>query len=58
MALASFSRIVIPEWFEEHNYYKVLTWLLNYQDNAIKHQWDVLDKQVQSMESPPHNLQY
>ncbi|KAK3522560.1 hypothetical protein QTP86_023282 [Hemibagrus guttatus] len=25
--------------------------------NPIQHLWDVLDKQVPSMEAPPHNLQ-
>ena len=46
-------------WFEEHNKeFEVLTWPQNSSDlNPIKHLWDVLDKQVCSMEATPRNLQ-
>ncbi|XP_066556920.1 uncharacterized protein sergef isoform X2 [Amia ocellicauda] len=38
--------------------FKVLTWPPNSPDlNPIEHLWDVLDKQVRSMEAPPRNLQ-
>ncbi|KAK3520813.1 hypothetical protein QTP70_032379, partial [Hemibagrus guttatus] len=37
---------------------EVLTWPPNSPDlNPIEHLWDVLDKQVQSLEAPPHNIQ-
>ena len=47
------------EWFDDHNNEnEVLTWLPNSPDlSQIEHLWDVLDKQVQSMEAPPRNLQ-
>ena len=47
------------KWFEEHNNeFEVLTWPPNSPDlNPVELLWDVLDKQVQSMEAPPHNLQ-
>lgn len=50
---------MVQEWFEEHNNeFKVLTWPPNSPDlNPIEHLWDVLDKQVRSMEAPPRNLQ-
>ncbi|KAK3529377.1 hypothetical protein QTP70_029484, partial [Hemibagrus guttatus] len=47
------------EWFYEHNnQFEVLTWPPNSPDlNPIEHLWDVLNKQVRSMESPPYDLQ-
>uniref|UniRef100_A0A671YBG6 Tc1-like transposase DDE domain-containing protein n=1 Tax=Sparus aurata TaxID=8175 RepID=A0A671YBG6_SPAAU len=50
---------IVQEWFEEHNdEFTVLTWPPNSSDlNPIEHLWDVLNKQVQSMEAPPCNLQ-
>ena len=50
---------MVQEWFEEHNNeFEVLTWPPNSPDlNLIKHLWDVLNKQVRSMEAPPRNLQ-
>ncbi|MCI4388989.1 hypothetical protein PGIGA_G00092540 [Pangasianodon gigas] len=50
---------IVQEWFEEHDkVFKVLTWPPNSPDlNPIGHLWDVLDKQVRSMEAPPRNLQ-
>jgi len=50
---------MVQEWFEEHNNeFEVLTWPPNSPDlNQIEHLWDVLNKQVQSMEAPPRNLQ-
>ena len=50
---------MVQEWFEEHNNeFEVLTWPPNSPDlNPIEHLWDVLNKQVRSMEAPPHNLQ-
>uniref|UniRef100_A0A8P4G4M8 Transposable element Tcb1 transposase n=1 Tax=Dicentrarchus labrax TaxID=13489 RepID=A0A8P4G4M8_DICLA len=50
---------MVQEWFEEHNNdFRVLTWPPNSPDlNPVEHLWDALDKQVRSMESPPHNLQ-
>ena len=50
---------MVQEWFEEHNNeFEVLTWPSNSPDlNPIEHLWDVLDKQVRSMEAPPHNLE-
>ncbi|MCI4391499.1 hypothetical protein PGIGA_G00135220 [Pangasianodon gigas] len=47
------------EWIEEHdNEFKVLTWPPNSPDlNLIKYLWDVLNKQVRSMEAPPCNIQ-
>ncbi|KAK3526639.1 hypothetical protein QTP70_030847 [Hemibagrus guttatus] len=51
--------IMAPEWFDEHNNeFEVLTCPPNSPDlNPIEHLWDVLDTQVQSMETPPRNLQ-
>ncbi|KAK3512081.1 hypothetical protein QTP70_030362, partial [Hemibagrus guttatus] len=51
---------MFQEWFDEHNSeFEVLTWSSNPPDsNPIEHLWDVLDKQVRSMEAPPRNLQY
>ena len=50
---------MFQEWFEEHNNkFEVLTWPPNSPDlNPIEHLWDVLDKQIQSMEAPPCNIQ-
>uniref|UniRef100_A0AAY5KZE1 Tc1-like transposase DDE domain-containing protein n=1 Tax=Esox lucius TaxID=8010 RepID=A0AAY5KZE1_ESOLU len=50
---------MVQEWFDEHNNeFKVLTWPPNSPDlNSIEHLWDVLEKQVQSMEAPPCKLQ-
>uniref|UniRef100_A0AAY5KFW1 Tc1-like transposase DDE domain-containing protein n=1 Tax=Esox lucius TaxID=8010 RepID=A0AAY5KFW1_ESOLU len=50
---------MVQEWFGEHkNKFKVLTRPPNSPDlNPIEHLCDVLDKQVQSTEAPPHNLQ-
>ncbi|KAF7666055.1 hypothetical protein LDENG_00118340 [Lucifuga dentata] len=50
---------IVQEWFEEHDKeFKVLTWPPNSLDlNPIEHLWDLLEKQVQSMDGPPHNLQ-
>ena len=50
---------IVQEWFEEHNNeFKVLTWPQHSPDlNPIEHLRDVLDKQVRSMEAPPHHLQ-
>ncbi|KAK3525325.1 hypothetical protein QTP86_029840, partial [Hemibagrus guttatus] len=50
---------MVQEWFDEHNnQFEVLTPPPNSPDlNPIQYLWDVLDKQVQSMEAPPHNLQ-
>ncbi|KAK3505622.1 hypothetical protein QTP70_021284 [Hemibagrus guttatus] len=50
---------MVHEWFYEHtNQFEVLTWPPNSPDlNPVKHLWDVLDKQVRSMEAPLHNLQ-
>ncbi|MCI4389452.1 hypothetical protein PGIGA_G00098170 [Pangasianodon gigas] len=50
---------IVQEWFEEHDKeFKVLTWPPNSPYlNLIEHLWDVLDKQVQSMKTPPSNLQ-
>ncbi|KAK3573262.1 hypothetical protein QTP86_019240, partial [Hemibagrus guttatus] len=47
---------IVQEWFDEHNKgFEVLT--SNSADlNPIGHLWNVLDKQVQSMEAPPLNL--
>ncbi|KAK3543947.1 hypothetical protein QTP70_031854 [Hemibagrus guttatus] len=47
------------EWFDEHNNeFEVLTWPSNSPDlNPIEHLWDVLDKQIRSMEAPPRNLE-
>ncbi|MCI4388573.1 hypothetical protein PGIGA_G00087550 [Pangasianodon gigas] len=49
---------IVQAWFEEHDKeFRVLTWPPNYPDvNLIDHLWDVLDKQVWSMEAPPHKL--
>jgi len=61
VAVASFSRIMRPatkqkmvqELFEEHsNDFEMLTWPPNSQDlNPIEYLWDVLNKQVRSMEA-------
>ncbi|KAK3511397.1 hypothetical protein QTP70_007233 [Hemibagrus guttatus] len=50
---------MVQEWFDEHkNKSEMLTWPPNSSDlNPIKHLWDVLDKQVRSMEAPPCNLE-
>ncbi|KAK3570575.1 hypothetical protein QTP86_022521 [Hemibagrus guttatus] len=50
---------MVQEWFDDHNtQFEVLTPPPNSPDlNPIQHLWDVLDKQVPSMEAPPHNLQ-
>ena len=50
---------IVQEWFEEHNdEFSVLIWPPDSSDlNPIEHLWDVLDKQVPSIEAPPHNLQ-
>ena len=61
MAVASFSRIMLngSGWFEEHNSkVEVLTWPKNSPDlSPVKHLWDVVDKQVQSMEGSPRNIE-
>ena len=50
---------MVQESFEEpNNEFEVLAWPPNSLDlNPVEHLWDVLDKQVQSMEAPPRNLQ-
>ncbi|KAK3560338.1 hypothetical protein QTP86_006422 [Hemibagrus guttatus] len=50
---------MVQEWFDDHNnQFEVLTPPPNSPDlNPIQHLWDVLDKQVRSMETPPYNLQ-
>ena len=50
---------IVQEWFEDQEKeFKVLTWPSYSPDLIpIDHLWDVLDKQVRSMEAPPHNLQ-
>ncbi|KAG5841041.1 hypothetical protein ANANG_G00195380 [Anguilla anguilla] len=50
---------IVQEWFEEHDKeFMVLPWPPNSPDlSPIEHLWDVLEKQVRSMEAPPHNLQ-
>ncbi|KAK3532871.1 hypothetical protein QTP70_001156 [Hemibagrus guttatus] len=50
---------MVQEGFDDHNtQFEVLTWPPNSPDlNPIQHLWDVLDKQVRSMEARPHNLQ-
>ncbi|KAK3507226.1 hypothetical protein QTP70_011372 [Hemibagrus guttatus] len=50
---------MVQEWFDErNNQFEVLTPPPNSPDlNPIHHLWDVLDKQVQSIKVPPHNLQ-
>ncbi|KAK3552217.1 hypothetical protein QTP86_005984 [Hemibagrus guttatus] len=50
---------MVQEWFDEHkNHFEVLAWPPNSPDlNPIQHLWDVLNKQVRSMEATPHNLQ-
>ena len=49
---------LVLEWFEEHNNeFGVLNWPPNTPDvNPAEHLWDVLDKQVQSMEGPTSQL--
>lgn len=43
---------------EHNNKFEVLTRPPNSPDlYPIEHLWDALDKQVQSMEAPPHNVQ-
>ncbi|KAK3554948.1 hypothetical protein QTP86_001871 [Hemibagrus guttatus] len=44
---------MVQEWFDEHdNEFEVLTWPPNSPDlYPIEHLWDVLDKQVRSMEA-------
>lgn len=46
------------EWFDKHvKELMVLIWLPHSPDlNSIGHLWDVLEKPVQSLETPPHNL--
>ena len=50
---------MFQERFEEYNNeFEVLTWAPNSPDlNPIKYLWDVLEKQVWSVEVPPCNLQ-
>ncbi len=50
---------MVQEWFEElNNEFEVLTWRPSSPDlNSIEHLWDVMKKQVRSMEAPPRNLQ-
>ncbi|KAK3564521.1 hypothetical protein QTP86_022875, partial [Hemibagrus guttatus] len=45
----------VQEWFDEHNNeFEVLTWPPNSPDlNPVEYLWDVLDKQIRSMEAPP-----
>ena len=48
---------MVQEWFEEQTSLS-LTCPPNFPDlNPIEHLWNVLDKQVQSMEAPSRNLQ-
>lgn len=50
---------MLQEGFEEHNKeFKLLIWPLNLPVlNPIAHLWEILAKQVQSMEAPPRNSQ-
>ncbi|KAK3533885.1 hypothetical protein QTP70_033007 [Hemibagrus guttatus] len=49
---------MVQEWFDEHTNQFELTWPPNSPDlNPAQHLWDVLDKQVRSMEAPPCNLE-
>ncbi|KAL0181699.1 hypothetical protein M9458_024105, partial [Cirrhinus mrigala] len=49
---------MVQEWFEEHNEIEVLIWpKISLDLNPIEHLWDVLNKQVRSMEALPRNLQ-
>ncbi|KAK3560207.1 hypothetical protein QTP86_000776, partial [Hemibagrus guttatus] len=50
---------MVQEWFDDHNnQFEVLTPPPNSPDlNPIQLLWDVLDKQVRSMQAPPYNLQ-
>ncbi|KAK3562931.1 hypothetical protein QTP86_011615 [Hemibagrus guttatus] len=50
---------MVQEWFDDHNnQFEVLTPPPTSPDlNPIQHLWDMLYKQVPSMEAPPHNLQ-
>ncbi|KAK3535325.1 hypothetical protein QTP70_007940 [Hemibagrus guttatus] len=48
---------MVQEWFDDHNnQFEVLTPPNSPDLNPIQNLWDVLDKQVPSMEAPPHNL--
>ena len=57
-SLVGSSRYAV-EWFEKHDKeFKVLSWPPNSTDlNPIEHLWDLLEKQIQSMETTPHNSQ-
>ncbi|KAK3513336.1 hypothetical protein QTP70_012369 [Hemibagrus guttatus] len=50
---------MLQEWFDDHNnQFEELTPPPNSPDlNPVQRLWDVLDKQMPSMEAPPHNLQ-
>ncbi|KAK3513322.1 hypothetical protein QTP70_012374 [Hemibagrus guttatus] len=50
---------MVQEWFDDHNnQFEELTPPPNSPGlNPVQRLWDVLDKQVPSMEAPPHNLQ-
>ncbi|KAL0201441.1 hypothetical protein M9458_004628, partial [Cirrhinus mrigala] len=50
---------LVANYKKRLNYeFEVLTWPPNSPDlNPIEHQWDVLNKQIQSMEASPRNLQ-
>ncbi|MCI4389581.1 hypothetical protein PGIGA_G00099830 [Pangasianodon gigas] len=52
-------RFMATEWFEEYDQeFKVLTWPPDSPDlNPVEHLWDMLDKQVRSMEAQTLNLQ-
>ncbi len=47
VAVASFSRIMVQEWLEEHNL-DLASKFPKTQINPIEHLWDVLNKQVRS----------
>ncbi|KAK3549510.1 hypothetical protein QTP86_002481 [Hemibagrus guttatus] len=56
--MPSYKAKMVQEWFDEHNNeFEVLTCPNSTDLNTIEHLWDVLNKQVRSMEAPPHNLQ-